>query len=171
MRGCFAYLPPTNRCCLSEASTLTASGDGLTGHKGGLARPVGLERSNSWSQTLGIRTFGTLRKIKGAPACCGEFVPTAGDKGIEADVSYVPLASEPTSQGLDRHRTGHYGHRAGVGSIAKAIRPRLRPGWRAGWTQHVDVCQRVQARLRRTFSARKGARRSGQSHRVGAAGV
>jgi sortase (surface protein transpeptidase) len=34
---CVVYLPPTNRCCLSEASTLTASGDGLTGHKGGLA--------------------------------------------------------------------------------------------------------------------------------------
>jgi hypothetical protein len=171
MRGCVACLPPTNRCCLSKASTLTASGDGLTGHKGGLGALMGWSVPSPGARLLASGHSVRSGKSKGAPACCGEFVPTAVDKGIEADVAYVPLASEPTSQGLDRHRTGHYWHRAGVGSVTKAIRPRLGPGWRAGWTQHVDVSQRVQARLRRTFSAREGARCSGQSHRVGVAGV
>ena len=74
--------------------------------------------------------------------------------GIEADVQFLPLASEPTGQGLDRRRTGHYRRRAGVGSAGKAVDSRLSPRWCAEWAQHaVDVSQRAQAHRRTTYSA------------------
>ena len=62
----------------------------------------------AWSQTLSIRTLGTLRQIKGAPACCAEGLSQAAvHEEIEADVPFISLASEPTGQRLDRHRAGH----------------------------------------------------------------
>jgi hypothetical protein len=82
-------------------------------------RCAGLTRSKSWSQTSG--TIGTLRHQRRSRVLCGGSVPTAVDEGIEADVRFVQLASEPTSQGLDRRRTGHYWRRAGVGSPRKTV--------------------------------------------------
>ena len=55
---------------------------------------------------------------------CGDSVVTAVHEGIEADVRFIQLESEPTSQSLDRRRTGHYRRRAGVGSASKTVYPR-----------------------------------------------
>ena len=54
---------------------------------------------------------------------CGGFVPTVVDEGIEADGPFIPLASEPTSQGLDRPRTRHRRRPAGVGAVARPSTP------------------------------------------------
>ena len=74
----------------------------------------------------GSLNLGTLRQNqRRTRILCEGFLPTAVDEGIEADVPFIPLASEPASQGLDRPRTRHYGHRAGVGGRSKAIYSRL----------------------------------------------
>ena len=102
-----------------QASTLTASGGGFTSY-GRPCRCAGPTRTKSWGQTIGDTRHAPA--IKGAPACC-----TPGPsrqlstRGIEADVGFITLASEPTGTSLDRGRTGRYRRRAGVGSASKAV--------------------------------------------------
>jgi hypothetical protein len=120
----------------------------------------------------GSRNLGTLRQNQRCTRIlCGGFVPTAVDEGIEADVPFIPLASAPASQGLDRPRTRHYGHRAGMGGGSKAVYSRLSLRYCTRWTKHVGVSQRVQARVQTIYSASGPERRSGQDHGVGSAGV
>jgi hypothetical protein len=84
---------------------------------------------------------------------CGGSDPAAVDEGIEADVRFVQLAFEPTSQGFDRRGTGHYWRRAGVGSASKAVDSGFSPHWCAEWAQDVvDVSQCTQAHPRTSYT-------------------
>jgi hypothetical protein len=80
-------------------------------------------------------------------------VPTAVDEGIEADVGFVQPASEPTSQGFDCRRAGHYWGRAGVGGASKAVYSGFSLHWCAEWAQHaVDVSQPEPAHRGTTYT-------------------
>jgi hypothetical protein len=102
---------------------------------------------------------------------CGGSVRTAVHEGIEADLQFIQLASEPTGKSLDRCRTRHYRCRAGVGSVIKAD-SRLSPRSCAEWAQHaVDVSQRAPARPRTTYSRSGSDRPSRPDQGAGSAGI
>jgi hypothetical protein len=78
-----------------QASTLTASGEGFASY-GRPCRCAGLTRSKSWSQTLRDTRYAPANQTR-SRMLCGVSVPTAATRGIEADVGFIPRASEPTS--------------------------------------------------------------------------
>jgi hypothetical protein len=120
-RGRQSSLPPSLVDVGRFAGLYTyRQGDSFTSRRS--PPPLCCAKSGARSWTMGTLQQNQRRSRHAVRRLC---VPTVIHEGIQADVRFIQLESEPTPQSRDRRRTGHYRRGAGVGSASNAVYTRF----------------------------------------------